>query len=154
MDEVRNLGSYDACVVGSGIYLGNGLKEARLFHRHARPSARRAADVAVRQRPDRRSATCRRRPECSPSRLAARLVEMTNARGFKVFAGNLDMSKLGLSEKAAVRGAHAREGDYRDWEEIECWATEIAAELGAERTGARGKGADRRACRDDPEAVA
>ena len=32
------------------------------------------------------------------------------------------MSKLGLLEKAAVRGAHASEGDYRDWDEIERWA--------------------------------
>ena len=42
IDEVRNLGSYDAYVVGSGIYLGNWLKEARRFiDTHARELAER-----------------------------------------------------------------------------------------------------------------
>jgi hypothetical protein len=34
-----------------------------------------------------------------------------------------------LLEKAAVRAAHASEGDHRDWDEINRWATEIAAQL-------------------------
>jgi menaquinone-dependent protoporphyrinogen oxidase len=63
-------------------------------------------------------------------------VERTNAREHKLFAGKLDPSELGLLEKAAVRGARAREGDYRDWDEVERWATEIAAVLGGERTTA------------------
>ena len=61
--------------------------------------------------------------------LSTRLVETTNAREHKLFAGKLDMSKLGLWEKAAVRGAHASGSDYRDWDEVERWATDIAAEL-------------------------
>jgi hypothetical protein len=39
------------------------------------------------------------------------------------------MRKLGLLEKAAVRGSHATEGDYRDWREIDEWAAGIARQL-------------------------
>jgi menaquinone-dependent protoporphyrinogen oxidase len=134
MDKVRDVGSYDACVVGSGIHLGNWLKEARNFiDTHARELAERPTWLFG-------SGSIVGTPPVAddPNALRAgvgeRLVEMTDARGLKLFAGKLNMSKLGLLEKAAVRGAHAREGDYRDWEEIEHWATEIATELGAERT--------------------
>jgi menaquinone-dependent protoporphyrinogen oxidase len=73
-------------------------------------------------------------PNALRAGLVDRLVETTNAREHKLFAGKLDTSKLGLLEKAAVRGAHASECDYRDRDEVERWATEIAAELNAERT--------------------
>jgi menaquinone-dependent protoporphyrinogen oxidase len=54
---------------------------------------------------------------------------MTHACEHKLFAGKLDASKLGLLERAAVRGAHATEGDHRDWDEINRWAEEIAGQL-------------------------
>jgi hypothetical protein len=43
--------------------------------------------------------------------------------------GKLDMSRLNWCEKVAVRSAHAREGEYRDWHAIDQWAATIAAEL-------------------------
>jgi menaquinone-dependent protoporphyrinogen oxidase len=54
---------------------------------------------------------------------------MTRAREHKLFADKLDKSKLGLMETAAVRGAHAREGDHRDWQAIDDWAAAIARAL-------------------------
>lgn len=129
IDEVRNLGSYDAYVVGSGIYLGNWLKEAhRFIDTHARELAERptwlfASGSIVGEPPVADD------PNALRAGLVERLVETTNAREHKLFAGKLDMSKLGLLEKAAVHGAHASEGDYRDWDEVERWATDIAAQL-------------------------
>jgi menaquinone-dependent protoporphyrinogen oxidase len=135
IDRVRNMGSYDAYVIGSGIYLGNWLKEARRFidtHAHElaeRPTWLFASGSIVGEPPVADD------PNALRAGLVDRLVETTNAREHKLFAGKLDMSKLGLLEKAAVRGAHASEGDYRDWVEVERWATEIAAELSVELTG-------------------
>ena len=129
IDEVRNLGSYDAFVVGSGIYLGNWLKEAcRFIDAHAgelskRPTWLFASGSIVGDPPAADD------PNALRAGLAERLVKTTHAREHKLFAGKLDLSKLGLLEKAAVRGAHAREGDYRDWDEVERWATDIAAQL-------------------------
>jgi len=134
MDEVDDLSGYDAYVVGSGIYLGNWLKEARRFlDAHAPELARRptwlfASGSIVGEPPVADDPNARR------AGLVERLVETTNAREHKLFGGKLDLSKLGLLEKAAVRGAHASEGDYRDWDDAKHWATEIAAELSAERT--------------------
>lgn len=134
IDEVGDLGGYNAYVVGSGIYLGNWLKEARRFvDDHAAELAQRptwlfASGAIVGEPPVADDPNALRAP------LVERLVETTHAREHKLFAGKLDSSKLGLLERAAVRGAHASEGDYRDWHEVERWAAEIAAELSAERT--------------------
>ena len=133
IDDVDDLGSYDAFVVGSGIYLGNWLKDARRFlDAHATELARRptwlfASGSIVGEPPVGDD------PNALRTGLAAQLVEATNAREHKLFAGSLDPSKLGLLEKAAVRAAHASGGDYRDWSEIRRWAAEIAAQLRSEQ---------------------
>ena len=134
MDEARDLGSYDAYVIGSGIYLGNWLKEARRFiDAHAPELAQRptwlfASGSIVGEPPVADD------PNALRAGLVERLVETTNAREHKLFGGKLELSKLGLLERAAVRGAHASQGDYRDWDEVKRWASKIAAELGADRT--------------------
>jgi menaquinone-dependent protoporphyrinogen oxidase len=61
------------------------------------------------------------------------LAETVHARDHKVFAGKLDGSKLNWCEKIAVRCAHAREGDYRDWQAIDEWAAAIGQELQQKR---------------------
>lgn len=133
IDEVENLAGYDAYVVGSAIYLGNWLKEARRFidanapELAPRPTWLLASGSIVGEPPVAED------PNALRAGLVERLVETTKAREHKLFAGKFELSKLGLLETAAVRGAHASEGDYRDWDEVKRWATEIAAELGADR---------------------
>lgn len=129
LEEVDDLGGYEAFVLGSGIYLGNWLKEARRFvDAHAAELAERptwlfASGSIVGDPP------LADDPNALRAGLAERLVETTHAREHKLFAGKLDTSKLGLLEKAAVRGAHAREGDHRDWQQIDDWAAAIAEDL-------------------------
>lgn len=138
--EVSALTRYDAYVVGSGIYLGNWLKQARRFvDAHAPELAQRptwlfASGSIVGEPPVADD------PNALRAGLVERLVEMTHAREHKLFAGRLELGKLGLLEKAAVRGAHASEGDYRDWGEIHRWAEEIAAQLRSEQTSPPLKG--------------
>jgi menaquinone-dependent protoporphyrinogen oxidase len=140
IEDVGDLGSYDAYVVGSGIYLGNWLKQAHRFvDAHVAELSRRptwlfASGPIVGQPPVADD------PDALRAGLAERLLEATHAREHKLFAGSLDLSKLGLLEKAAVRGAHASEGDYRDWDEIQRWAEGIAAQLRAEQTSQQSKG--------------
>ena len=129
MDEVDDLGSYDAYVVGSGIYLGNWLKEARRFidarapELAQRPTWLFASGSIVGDPPVADD------PNALRAGLVERLVETTNAREHKLFAGKLDVGELGFLERAAVRGAHAIEGDYRDWQAIDDWVAGIAREL-------------------------
>jgi menaquinone-dependent protoporphyrinogen oxidase len=140
LDEVADLGGYEAYVVGSGIYLGNWLKQARRFvDAHApelawRPTWLFASGSIVGEPPVDDDLNALR------AGLAERLLEATHAREHKLFAGKLDLSKLGLLEKAAVRGAHASEGDHRDWGEIHHWAEGIAAQLRVENTSQQSTG--------------
>jgi menaquinone-dependent protoporphyrinogen oxidase len=127
--EVDDVGRYDAVVVGSGIYLGTWLKEARRFvDTHAADLAKRptwlfASGPIVGDPPPADD------PDALRPGLAEKLVAKTGAREHKLFGGKVDMRTLGLLEKAAVRGAHATEGDYRDWHEIDDWAAGIARQL-------------------------
>jgi hypothetical protein len=63
------------------------------------------------------------------------LVQTTQARELKLFAGKLDLRRLGLAERASVRMAHASEGDYRDWQAIDDWAAAIVQQLQQGRVG-------------------
>ena len=134
LDDVGELGRYEAFVLGSGVYLGNWLKEARRFvDTHAAELAERptwlfASGSIVGDPP------LADDPSALRAGLAEKLVEQTGAREHKLFAGKLDASELGLLERAAVRGAHANEGDYRDWQAIDEWAAGIARDLEAGST--------------------
>lgn len=127
--EVDDLGGYDAFVIGSGIYLGKWLEEARDFvDRHAdelaaRPTWLFGSGSIVGDPP------LDDDPRALRAGAAEALVETAHAREHKLFAGKLDKARLGFLERAAVRGAHASEGDHRNWAAIDEWATAIADEL-------------------------
>ena len=129
IDDAMDLSTYEAYVVGSGIYLGNWLRNARRFlETHAAELAQRptwlfASGSIVGEPPVADD------PAALRHGLAERLVETTHAREHKLFAGRLDKSELNWCEKVAVRCAHAREGDYRDWQAIDDWAAAIAGEF-------------------------
>ena len=129
LDEVEDLRGYEAFVLGSGVYLGNWLKDARAFvAAHANELARRptwlfASGSIVGDPPVGDD------PNALRAGLVETLVETTHAREHKLFAGKLDTSTLGFLERAAVRGAHASEGDHRDWQAIDDWAAAIAHDL-------------------------
>lgn len=129
LDEVRDLTGYDACVIGSGIYLGNWLKQAREFlDAHTDALAERstwlfASGSIVGDPPVADD------PNALRPGLAEKLVETTHAREHKLFAGKLDSSTLGLAEKLPVRMARGREGDWRDWDAVDEWTAQIASAL-------------------------
>lgn len=129
LEDVRDLASYEAYVLGSGIYFGNWVKPARRFiDEHAAELAKRptwlfASGSIVGDPPIGDD------PSALRAGLAERLVEVTRAREHKLFAGRLDLDDLGLAEKLPVRMARGREGDWRDWVAVDHWAATIAHEL-------------------------
>ncbi len=74
-------------------------------------------------------------PNAVRATLVNTLVGSAHAREHKLFAGKLDSSKLGFAERASVRLARASEGDSRDWEAVDDWASAIAKELQATSSG-------------------
>ena len=120
---VESLAGYDAFVIGSAVYVGHWLKDARdLVEQHAsvlsahptwlfssgplgtppKPDVGHAVDVTA-------------------------IVASSGAREHRVFAGKIDKHELGFGERAAMLAVRAADGDFREWDEIEEWAREIAA---------------------------
>jgi menaquinone-dependent protoporphyrinogen oxidase len=122
--RVAGFADYDAVVLGSAVYFGRWLDEARWqVSAHAevlrhRPiwlfSSGPVGDPSV--------------PETEPGD-AAELAAAVGAREHVVFPGALHREQLGLRERLAVGFVRAADGDCRDWPAVRAWADRIAADL-------------------------
>lgn len=131
--QVSSLDGYDAVVLGSAVYMGRWMEQARDF-------AERFADklhtipvwlfssgpVGDPLKP------------AEPPADGETVARDVGAREHRVFAGEIDHGDLGLGEKLVVKMVHAPAGDYRPWTEIVDWSGEIADALtGAQNPAAR-----------------
>jgi len=131
LQDVDDVGRYEAVVLGSAIFYGKWMKEAiRFVDAHAAELAERPTWLfgsgAITGNPP----VAEEDPTGVLGRLIERLVSSTHAREHKLFAGKLDSSTLHLAEKLPVKMARCREGDWRDWQAIDDWASGIARVLG------------------------
>ena len=118
---------FDAVVLGSAVYAGRWMEEAREY-------AARFADV-LRTKPVWlfSSGPIGEPPfPPDPPHDAAPIAALTGAREHRVFPGRLDKSRLGFGERAMVTAMRAPLGDFRDWAEIAAWADEIGTAVVAE----------------------
>jgi menaquinone-dependent protoporphyrinogen oxidase len=126
VDQVTSLDGFDAVVIGSAIYMGRWLKRARGF------VCEHAAELSAMP-----VWLFSSGPLGPPDHLipagesadAEQLIDLVQASGHRVFAGRLEQASLGFGERVAARAVHAPEGDCRDWDAIDAFAGEIAAEL-------------------------
>ena len=123
--DVSELDGYDAVVLGSAVYMGQWLESARDFvEQHSETLASRptwlfsSGPIGDPPRP--------KEPEAVD---VGAIVSRTQTKEHHLFAGKLDKSKLGFGERAVMLAFRAVEGDYRDWSEIEAWASDIAEGL-------------------------
>lgn len=115
---------YDAVLLGSAVYMGQWLKEARTF------AARHQAALREREVWLYSSGPLGEPPHPPPGTVdVTAIMAMTQARGHEVFAGALALAGLSLAERAVVRAVKAPAGDYRDWDAIAAWARGIASAL-------------------------
>ena len=59
----------------------------------------------------------------------ADILTALNSTEHRLFAGKLDVEKLGFSERAITKALRAPSGDFRDWDDIARWANEIGTAL-------------------------
>lgn len=129
--DVRDAGAidtlfgYGAVVLGSAIYAGSWLPEAKQFadqHRSA------LAELPVWVFSSGPLGADDVQPHDDPQKLAAPLGEVP-VRDHRIFVGKLDKSNLGFGERLIAKVVKAPEGDFRNWTAIHEWAQSIAAAL-------------------------
>lgn len=134
LEEASAVGSvagYDAVILGSGIYAGNWLPDAKAFvEKHRSELAKRplwlfSSGPLGAEDP---------KPQDDPARLAAALGSI-QAREHRIFVGKLDPDQLSFAEKLIAKAVRAPTGDFRDWTEIRAWAQRIATEAQSLRPG-------------------
>lgn len=126
-DDVVDVNSYDAVVLGGALYAGH-------WHHDAVRCARRNAE-ALSHRPvwlfssgtiDDSAAE----HEIPPVHGVVREMERLHAREHITFGGSLSPTGRGLLARALTR--HGQSGDHRHMERVRSWAHHIGAELAAE----------------------
>jgi menaquinone-dependent protoporphyrinogen oxidase len=124
--DVADLDGYDAVVLGSGVYFGHWLEEAReLLLRCA---------IGLWDLPVWIFSSG---PVGDPPRPPEALLDvdevqrLTRALGHRLFPGRLDVERLDFGERAVVTAFAAPLGDFRDPAAARSWGAEIAAELAA-----------------------
>ena len=122
--QVTGLDGYDAVVLGSGVYAGRWLGDARDLVERCGPAFRERAVLLFSSGPIGEDP----KPIGDPGDVAT-LTAATGARGHRVFAGRLVRDRLGFVERTVVTALRAPDGDFRDWAEIRAWARTIAHEL-------------------------
>ncbi len=131
--QVHNLEYYDAFVIGSAVYMAHGLKQAAEFVMRNRvvlashpvwlfSSGPLGTETKDAQGRDVLVAV-------APKEIAEFKVAI-NPRDHRVFFGGLDASKLAFGDRTVRKMPAARtlfpEGDVRNWNYIDAWATGIA----------------------------
>jgi len=128
-EAVDGVEGYDAAMVGSGVYAGHWMGEAKEFlHTYREELVRMPVWLFS-------SGPISEVPKPSDEPVdAAALVALIGARGHRVFPGAIEKKRLGFAERAILIAVRAPEGDFRPWLQIEEWAREIAASLRETRT--------------------
>ncbi len=129
VSEAKSLAGYDAFVIGSAAYMFHWLKDAATFVRRNRAALAGKPVWFFSSGPTGGPLDATTVPKD-----AAELAEAGNARDLRVFFGaySRDRKPVGFAERfmammPSMEGVP--EGDFRDWPEIEAWASTIADEL-------------------------
>ena len=123
-DAISDVSSYHGIVLGSAVYAGHWVAAAKAL-----------AEAVARSEPPVPTWLFSSGPIGDPPKPeeesvdVADIVASTSARDHHVFSGKIDRSKLNFAEKAILVAVRAGDGDFRDWNEIEAWASEIADSL-------------------------
>ncbi|HET8776215.1 MAG TPA: flavodoxin domain-containing protein [Candidatus Limnocylindria bacterium] len=122
--DVTSLDDVDAVVLGSGVYAGRWIDDARRFaQRH---------HAELRARPVWLFSSGPIGEPLAPAEESAdglRIARELSARDHRTFAGRIDPDALSWVERTITRMVKAPDGDFRDWEAVRAWADEIASAL-------------------------
>jgi menaquinone-dependent protoporphyrinogen oxidase len=120
-EDVGPVDEYDAVVLGSAVYAGHWMKAAReLVGR---------AGASLSSRPVWLFSSGPVGDPPKPQEVAVDTEAMmgsTRAREHRVFVGKIEKKGLSFGDKAIAVALRVPDGDFRDWDDIRAWASEIA----------------------------
>jgi menaquinone-dependent protoporphyrinogen oxidase len=128
LEAVLTLEGYDAAVIGSAVYAGHWLPQARAFVDDHHDELVRMPVWLFSSGPIGEPP----KPIGDPPDVAD-LVAQVHAVGHRTFPGRLDQTSLGIAERLIATVIRVKPGDYRPWSEVSEWAREIVAALPAAR---------------------
>jgi menaquinone-dependent protoporphyrinogen oxidase len=129
-DQVETLERYQAVVLGSGVYAGHWTEPARHLVR------RLGDELASRPVWLFSSGPIGDPPKPADDPVDVReILERTGAREHRVFPGRVLRRLLSFPERAIVAAFHVPDGDFRDWDAIRAWASQIADSLTTNEPG-------------------
>lgn len=122
--------SYDAFVIGGAAYYFHWMKEATEFVRRNRDALAQHPVWLFSSGPLGSKASYAGKPDPQDALVPKEFAELRAAihpRDTRIFFGALDYSQFGFPERVFAK--RMPQGDFRDWAEIDAWATEIARAL-------------------------
>ncbi|WP_327122146.1 flavodoxin domain-containing protein [Streptomyces sp. NBC_01341] len=128
--KVTDIGPYSAVILGSALYMGRWLRDARRFVRRHQRALRERAVWVFSSGPLDPSASER---DIGPVPSAGRAMCRIHAREHVTFGGRLEAGAKGRVARMILE--EDRGGDFRDFDAITTWATATAAEIKALREG-------------------
>ena len=123
MDEVKDITGYDAVVIGSPIRVGKWLPEAVRFVKKHSDELRRVHTALF--------TVCMTLFEDTPENrdlvnsYIEPLYEYVKPVAVGAFAGAVKPDNMNVLERFVMRMVKAPVGDFRDWEAIHTWATDV-----------------------------
>jgi menaquinone-dependent protoporphyrinogen oxidase len=138
--DVKNPQDYDACIIGSGVYMCHWLKEAVKFVRKNKATLAGRPVWLFSSGPLKLGAEFGSLddPQLVPGEIAE-FEDLVHPKGHRVFFGALDHEKLGFAHRTMARMPGVEEilpdGDFRDWDDIGGWVEGVVRELTSPETG-------------------
>ena len=127
VSNVKNIDHYQAVIIGSATRMGRLLSEALNFaekHKVALASKKTAYfTVCLTMQED----TPENREIVSAS--FKPLVQIKEPLSLGLFSGKYDSSTVNFVMRAMLKKMKTPEGDFRDWEAIKTWSSELAVQL-------------------------
>lgn len=129
VDQVKNLTSYDAVVLGSAVFAGSWMKIAANFLKmNAEPLKNKAVWLFSSGPLGEGDPVELNKGWIFPEGLKP-IADSIAPRDIALFSGKLNMNELGFGEKIVVRAVKPPMGDFRDWDSIAAWARSISEAL-------------------------
>ena len=129
VDSISDLPPYEAVVLGSAIYIGQWRKDAVKFLKANEKVLAERQVWLFSSGPAGEGDPVEILNGWRIPKAQQQIVERIQPRDIALFHGNVDIKKLNPIEKWMLNNVKSPVGDFRDWDKITAWATEIANTL-------------------------